>query len=59
MSCPCFVTPYKTIVVESKGQQLGFGHCDRKALKKGGELLLAVTVTEVSEQVEKIVDEID
>jgi hypothetical protein len=56
--CPCFVPCYKAVVVESRkeGSILVSAIVISKALKKGGEVFLAVTVTEESEQVGSVPD---
>jgi hypothetical protein len=46
--CPCFVPCHKAVVAESRkeGSSLVLAITINKALKKGGEVFLAVTLTE-------------
>ena len=56
--CPCFVPCHKAVLAESRkeGSSLVSAIAISRALKKGGEVFLAVTVTEESEQVGSVPD---
>jgi len=56
--CPYFIPCHKVVVAESRkeGNSLVSAIAISKALKKGGEVFLAVTVTEKSEQVGSVPD---